>query len=105
MNPVFNCTSEDGPVSEEIACPKIDECHISIFLFIIDNDFTLTAHSELYCDRQSSRDIIQSSLFVGSVLGLFIMNMVSDIKGRKFGFIVSLISAEVGVGCKNLSIK
>lgn len=54
----------------------------------------------MYCDEQGKRDIIQSALFIGSVFGLFLMNMVSDTKGRKFGFIASMILGEVGTGCR-----
>ena len=61
----------------------------------------MTAYAGLYCERGIERSIIQSSLSVGSVLGLFIMNIISDVKGRKFAFILALILAEMGVGSIN----
>lgn len=36
---------------------------------------------------------------MGSVVGLFVMNVVADVKGRKFGFLVALSTATVGTLC------
>lgn len=44
----------------------------------------------LYCDDQYKRSILQSSLSIGSLFGLIVMNFVSDIKGRKFALIADL---------------
>lgn len=64
------------------------------------NDFTITAYADLYCDNQTYRNLIQSTLYIGSVMGLFIMNMLSDTKGRKFSFLLSWGIANIGILCK-----
>ena len=64
------------------------------------NDFTITAYADLYCDNQTYRNLIQSTLYIGSVMGLFIMNMLSDTKGRKYSFVLSLGIANIGIICK-----
>ena len=66
------------------------------------NDFTITAHADLICDNQTYRNLVQSTLYIGSVMGLFIMNMLSDTKGRKFSFLLSWGIANVGIMCKFL---
>lgn len=35
-------------------------------------------------------------------MGLFIMNMLSDTKGRKYSFVLSLAIANLGILCKNI---
>ena len=75
--------------------------HHWYLLFNSVNDFTITAYAGLYCENQTYRNLIQSTLYIGSVIGLFIMNMLSDTKGRKFSFVLSLAIANVGVLCKN----
>ena len=100
MNPLFTCSFTDKEVQEDIACPKISECRISTISIDSGNDFTLTAYAELYCDRQTERNIIQSSLFIGSVCGLFLMNMISDMFGRKFAYLISLCTIAFGALCK-----
>ena len=65
------------------------------------NDFTITAYAGLYCDKQIYRDVIQSCLYIGSVLGLIFMNLIADTFGRKLSIIASLISATMGSLCKN----
>ena len=66
---------------------------------------------ELYCgDKQEDRNIIQSIMPIGSILGLLIVlliswvNSLSDIKGRKFALIFVQIVGIIGVGrnCKNI---
>lgn len=47
----------------------------------------------LYCSEQYKRSLIQSSLAIGSLLGLIIMNVISDIKGRRFALLVDLFIA------------
>ena len=56
---------------------------------------------ELYCDKQAERNMIQSIIPIGSILGLIIVNSLSDIKGRKFAFILVQIVGIVGVGCNS----
>ena len=62
-----------------------------------ENDYTITYYAELYCDKEFERDVIQSFLYMGSIIGLFVMNVVSDTKGRKFGFLIAMGTATVGV--------
>jgi hypothetical protein len=54
---------------------------------------------ELYCDKQAERNIIQSIIPVGSILGLIIGSSLSDFKGRRFALILVQIVGIVGVGC------
>lgn len=53
----------------------------------------------LYCDKQGERDAIQALLSIGSLVGLIVMNVVSDIRGRKFVLIIDLIIAVLGSLC------
>lgn len=46
---------------------------------------------ELYCDQQYKRSIIQSSLAIGSLMGLIIMNVLSDLKGRKLALVIDFL--------------
>lgn len=55
-----------------------------------DNDYTIVAKMGLYCSQQYKRSIIQSSLSVGSLLGLVIMNVLSDLKGRRYALLADL---------------
>lgn len=57
------------------------------------NDFTIVYKMKLYCEQQYKRSIIQSSLSIGSLLGLLVMNVVSDFKGRKFALLMDLCIA------------
>lgn len=47
------------------------------------NDFTITASAGLYCDGQGNRNLIQSISSIGSIFGLYVVNWISDAKGRK----------------------
>jgi hypothetical protein len=47
----------------------------------------------LYCNRQSDRDLIQAFLPIGSLIGLIVMNFVSDFHGRKLALIIDLVIA------------
>jgi MFS family permease len=68
--------------------------------YILDNDFTITNYLGLYCARQGERELIQSLLSIGSLLGLITMNFLSDIKGRKFALIGSLCIGLLSAFCK-----
>lgn len=59
----------------------------------------------LYCDRQGERDAIQALLSIGSLVGLIVMNVVSDIRGRKFVLIIDLVIAVLGSLCISVLIK
>jgi MFS family permease len=58
--------------------------------YILANDFTITKYLGLYCNRQGERELIQSLLSIGSLLGLISMNFISDLKGRKLALIIAL---------------
>lgn len=55
---------------------------------------------ELYCDQQYKRSIIQSSLAIGSLMGLIIMNLLSDLKGRKLALVIDFLIATLSALCK-----
>lgn len=53
----------------------------------------------LYCDRQGERDLIQSSLSIGSLIGLVLMNFLSDLRGRRLALIADLIIGTLSALC------
>lgn len=53
----------------------------------------------LYCDRQNERDLIQSSLSIGSLIGLVLMNFISDLRGRRLALIADLIIGTLSALC------
>lgn len=69
------------------------------------NDFTITKYMGLYCGRQGSRDAIQAMLSVGSLLGLIIMNVVSDLRGRRLALIADLAIATLSALSTNISMQ
>ena len=97
MNPLFICLGHDTPVDEAIACPIIDQCTICTHSCILESDFTLTAHMGLYCQRQDDRDTVQYMLMVGSFFGTFIVNVLSESRGRKIALLLSCFSGLVGL--------
>lgn len=60
---------------------------------------SITGSVGLYCDRQVQRNFIQSSMYIGSISGLIIMNLIADKFGRRFSFLISLGLAIVGNVC------
>jgi MFS family permease len=71
-------------------CPPVRYVHTFLFQ---ENDYTITAYTKLYCDdKKVLRELIQSMLGIGACLGVLFVNFVSDLKGRKFSFIFSLLS-------------
>lgn len=64
-------------------------------MIILVNDFTITKYMGLYCDRQHERDLIQSLLSVGSLLGLVLMNLLSDLRGRRLALFIDLVIAVI----------
>ena len=65
------------------------------------NDFTIVSRNKLYCDGQVDRNIIQSITAIGSIVGLFVINFVSDVKGKKIGIMLALFIAICAV-CRSL---
>ena len=62
------------------------------------HDFTIVSRNQLFCDRQVDRNIIQSINAIGSIVGLFVINFVSDMKGKKVGIMLALSIAICAVG-------
>lgn len=65
--------------------------------FNTGNEFTLTADMGLYCDMESARVLIQSIFPIGSFIGLIVVNLLSDTRGRKFAFQLTLSICLVGI--------
>lgn len=61
------------------------------------NEFTLTADMGLYCNMASARVLIQSIFPIGSFIGLIVINLLSDTRGRKFAFQLTLSICLVGI--------
>ena len=55
----------------------------------------------MYCDRQNERIKIQSVVPIGSVVGMLLINFLSEVKGRKVALILCQIAAIIGMYCKN----
>lgn len=63
-----------------------------------ENSYTITAYNELYCGEKTvERNLIQAMLGIGACLGVLFINFVSDYKGRKFSFIVSLATGILSI--------
>ena len=71
--------------------------HLRYFLLHLVNDFTIVAYAGLYCEKQGQRDLIQSTLPIGSFLGLILMNYMSDRKGRRLTIISDLMIGLFGI--------
>lgn len=56
----------------------------------------MTADLHLYCENKFSRSLIQVIFSVGAFLGLLIINLISDIKTRKYAAILALAIANLG---------
>lgn len=71
----------------------------SVIFYLIPqvDKFTLTAELQLYCGNEWARDVIQSVFTVGAMIGLFVMNLISDTKGRKIATVISLVFMCAGI--------
>lgn len=86
-NPLFIC---DGVKSTEAyACSNIDKC-------VYQNDYTGTYYADLYCQNRDIRMTVQTLLALGCVVGVFIMPVVADLKGKKMASHLSLLQILVG---------
>ena len=74
----------------------LSECRVGNILDNSVETFTVTFEVGLYCEKQSLRDTIQSSMYLGSVLGLVVMNLASDKYGRKRALLISMAIAVTG---------
>ena len=62
---------------------------VNLRLILVD-DFTIVADIELYCHKSWARIVIQSIFPLGSFVGLMVMNLVSDTRGRRQAFLIAL---------------
>lgn len=88
MNPLFEC--EGKIVTEVEACKNLEKCSLV-------NSFTAVARNNLYCEKESERHLIQSSFWLGALMGVFFIPFLSEIKGRKVAFIISVCADFVSV--------
>ena len=51
---------------------------------------------KLYCENEWARDLIQSIFGIGCIIGLFVMNLVSDTKSRKLAVMLCLSITFIG---------
>lgn len=72
-NPLFVC--EGTKATEAKYCENPGLCEYV-------NDFTGTYHADLYCENRDVRMSLQSVYAMGCIIGLFIMPVVSDTKGK-----------------------
>jgi MFS family permease len=61
------------------------------------NDYTATAYSGLYCDRSTDRNLVQSFIYVGAIIGLWVLTPLADERGPKKMFIIALALCISGV--------
>lgn len=66
---------------------------------IVVDSFTITSDLGLYCHLEWARLTIQSMFPVGSFVGLMVVNLVSDTKGRRTAVLLDLAVAIVGSMC------
>jgi MFS family permease len=59
----------------------------------------MTASIGLYCDYEWARVLIQSSFPIGSFTGLMVMNLISDMQGRRRAFLIALAVTVGGILC------
>ena len=59
-------------------------------MFNLDNPYTGTGYANLYCDKSASRNIVQSSIYIGSIIGLLVLTPFADEKGKKKVFLIAI---------------
>jgi MFS family permease len=50
----------------------------------------------LYCKNEGKRNLIQSIFTLGAFIGLIMINLISDTKGRKLSMGISVVSINLG---------
>lgn len=73
-NPLFFC--EGVKSTEAYSCSNLDKCEYR-------NNFTGTFFAGLYCENRNARMTLQTIFAAGCILGVFLMPMISDLKGKK----------------------
>ena len=43
-----------------------------------ENPYTATGYANLYCDKSTSRNIVQSAIYIGSIIGLLVLTPFAD---------------------------
>lgn len=78
----------------------IDTCTIGIDLFNLVNPYTATIYANLYCDNSTERNIIQSAVYIGAIIGLLGLVPFADSKGKKKMFLIAISLCIIGLLCK-----
>ena len=55
-----------------------------------ENPYTATGYANLYCDKSTSRNIVQSAIYIGSIIGLLVLTPFADEKGNKKVFLIAI---------------
>lgn len=90
MNPVFHCGGLELPEPE--ACQRPGFCKIL-------NDYTGVYYAGIYCESRQVRSMIQGIYPLGCLLGVLVVSVLSDIKGRRFSILFSIVNGIVGTLC------
>jgi MFS family permease len=67
------------------------------------NDFTATAYAGLICEEQAERSLIQSTVYIGAILGLLVITPFADTIGKKKLFVLTQGMIIVGL-IRNLGV-
>lgn len=62
-----------------------------------DNPYTATIHANLYCDRSTERNLIQSAIYIGAIIGLLGLTPFADSKGKKKMFLIAIALCIIGI--------
>ena len=89
--------------SKHVKC-SICAPSVCLLLKIPDDFFSLTAQMKLFCEFKSARIAIQSIFPIGSIIGLILINLLSDTKGRKVAIQVTFLISIVGILCKLIGL-
>jgi MFS family permease len=71
----------------------------------VGNPYTATIYANLYCDHSTERNIVQSAIYIGAIIGLLGLTPFADSKGKKKMFLIALALCIVGVFRKWLSMQ
>lgn len=63
----------------------------------IVNDFTGAYYADLFCENQGLRETVQSSYFLGIIVGLGVLTFINQRKGRRFALILALMLNICGI--------
>lgn len=83
-NPLF--MMDGKKMTEAYCCMPENKDHCEFV-----NDYTGTYYAGFYCELRDVRMMLQAVLAIGSILGFFIIPLISDLKGKKVAMIVCLL--------------